>query len=89
MKGSCADRKSAIIAEKPRGELLDGDFGVGAVLKKERDIRMNAKTAKEKIAIVCVAVGMVFASVIAHAGDVFSDAKSWRRRRRGRDSVRG
>ena len=38
---------------------------------------MNVREVREASSIVCIAVGLAFAPVIAHAGDVFSDAASW------------
>ena len=38
---------------------------------------MYVREVRNASSIVCVAVGMALAPVIAHAGDVFSDAKSW------------
>ena len=38
---------------------------------------MNVREFREASSIVCIAVGLAFAPVIARAGDVFSDAKSW------------
>ena len=38
---------------------------------------MNVREVRNASSIVCIAVGMALAPVIAHAGDVFSDAKSW------------
>ena len=39
---------------------------------------MNVREVREASAIACIAVGLALAPVIAHAGDVFSDATSWR-----------
>ena len=39
---------------------------------------MNVREVREASSIVCIAVGLAFAPAIAHAGDVFSDATSWR-----------
>ena len=38
---------------------------------------MNVRKCEGKIATVCVVVSMALAPAVVHAGDVFSDAKSW------------